>query len=89
MKSNLARPISAIVVLNIVANIVGSIVVGGIATSVLGSAWLGAFSAVLTILIILFAEIMPKTLGTRHSEMLSLWLAAPLSVIVLVLTPLL
>jgi CBS domain containing-hemolysin-like protein len=89
MKSNLARPISAIVVLNNVANIVGSIVVGGIATEVLGSAWLGAFSAALTILIILFAEIVPKTLGTRHSEVLTLWLAAPLSAIVVVLTPLL
>ncbi|MFK7931108.1 MAG: hemolysin family protein [Myxococcota bacterium] len=89
MKSNLARPISAIVVLNNVANIVGSIAVGSLASQVLGSNLLGAFSAVLTILIILFAEIVPKTLGTRHSEILSLWLAAPLSAIVFVLTPLL
>ena len=89
MTSNLTRPISAIVVLNNVVNIVGSIVVGGLATQVLGSAYLGVFSAVLTILIILFAEIVPKTLGTRHSETLTLWLVAPLSAIVWVMTPLL
>lgn len=89
MKSHLARPISAIVVLNNVANIVGSIVVGGLATQVLGSVWLGAFSALLTVLIILFAEIVPKTLGTRHAELLSLWIGAPLSAIVWVMTPLL
>ena len=89
LKENIDRPIAAIVVLNNVANIVGSIVVGGIATEVLGSAYLGIFSACLTFAIILFSEIIPKTLGTRYPEQISLFIARPLRGLTVILTPLL
>jgi CBS domain containing-hemolysin-like protein len=89
LKENMARPISAIVVLNNVANIVGSIVVGGIAAEVLDSSYMGLFSAALTFLIIIFSEIFPKTLGTRYAERISLLLSTPLTGLVWVLTPLL
>jgi len=62
-------------------------VVGGIATDVLGSAYLGAFSAVLTFAIILFAEIIPKSIGTNYPERISLLIARPLSAISWLLTP--
>jgi len=89
LKEKLDRPIAAIVVLNNVANIVGSIVVGGIATEALGSAYLGIFSVVLTFAIILFAEIIPKSIGTNYAELISLLIARPLSAISWVLTPVL
>jgi Mg2+/Co2+ transporter CorB len=63
IKERIARPISAIVVLNNVFNIVGSIMVGRAAPAVFGAGWVGVVSGVLTFLIILFAEILPKTLG--------------------------
>ena len=87
IKERIARPISAIVVLNNVFNIVGSITVGVVTTSVLGQAWVGVMSGVLTFLVILFAEIMPKTLGERYSEQVGLWIAVPIRALTVLLTP--
>ncbi|MDX1523956.1 MAG: hemolysin family protein, partial [Anaerolineae bacterium] len=87
IRSNLSRPIASIVILNNVANIVGSIAVGSIATTVLGSQWLGLFSGILTFLVIIFSEIIPKTLGERYAETISLWAARPVLTITYILTP--
>lgn len=48
IRENMSRPIATIVVLNNIANIVGSIVVGGLARSLLGKNWIGVFTGVLT-----------------------------------------
>jgi len=88
IKQHIARPISAIVVLNNVFNIVGSIAVGTVATAVFGPRWVGVVSGVLTFLVILFAEILPKTLGERYAEQVSLWVAVPVRGITTLLTPL-
>lgn len=87
IRKNMSRPIASIVILNNIANIVGSIVVGRIATSVLGNAWLGVISGVLTLLVILFSEIIPKTLGERYAENISLIVARPVMGITYLLTP--
>lgn len=84
---NMTRPISTIVILNNIANIVGSILVGGIAADVLGSHTLGVFSAVLTLLVILFAEIIPKTLGERYCERIGLLVAIPIKWLTWSFTP--
>lgn len=88
LKEDMARPIASIVVLNNVANIVGSIVVGNIAGRVLGDQWLGVFSGVLTFLVIVCAEIIPKTLGERHAEAISLGTARIVLGLAAVLSPL-
>lgn len=85
---NMSRPIATIVVLNNIANIVGSIIVGNIAIQVLGDQWLGFFSGVLTFLVIVFAEIIPKTLGERFAEPVALFMAQPVLALALLLTPL-
>lgn len=87
IREDIRRPIATIVVLNNIANIVGSIVVGNIASHVLGETWLGVISGVLTFLVIVVAEILPKTLGERHSQWICLKIARPLTVLVTVLTP--
>lgn len=87
IRQSITRPISAIVVLNNVFNIVGSIAVGMVAASVLGQAWVGVVSAVLTFLVILFGEIMPKTLGERYAEQVGLWIAVPVRGLTKLLTP--
>ena len=88
IKERIARPISAIVVLNNVFNIVGSIAVGFAAAAALGEAWVGVASGVLTFLVILFAEILPKTLAERYAEQVSLAVALPVRGLTVLLTPL-
>ncbi|MTV27662.1 HlyC/CorC family transporter [Nitriliruptoraceae bacterium ZYF776] len=88
LREDVTRPISAIVVLNNVFNIVGSTVVGATAASVLGSGAVGVVSGILTFLIILFGEIGPKTLGERFAEPIGLTLALPVRWLTVALTPL-
>lgn len=88
IRENMSRPIATIVILNNIANIVGSIMVGNIATSVLGSRWLGVVSGVLTFLVIIFSEIIPKTVGESHAERISLAVARPVRTLTRLLTPL-
>lgn len=87
IRENMNRPIATIVILNNIFNIVGSIITGSIATQVLGEAWLGVFSAILTFLIIMLGEIIPKTIGERFSEPISLLAALPVTGLSLVFTP--
>ncbi|BAY83776.1 hypothetical protein NIES267_32690 [Calothrix parasitica NIES-267] len=88
IRENMNRPIATIVVINNVFNIVGSIVTGSIAREVLGNNLLGLFSGVLTFLIIIGAEIIPKTVGERYAETISLFIAIPLAALTLIFTPL-
>jgi CBS domain containing-hemolysin-like protein len=88
IKQQIARPISAIVVLNNVFNIVGSIAVGMLAAAEFGEAWVGVVSGVLTFLVILFSEIMPKTLAERYAEQVAVAVALPVRAITTLLTPL-
>ena len=88
IKQHIARPISAIVILNNVFNIVGSIAVGVVATATFGQRSVGIVSGVLTLLVIVFSEIMPKTLAERYAERVSLWIALPVRALTTLLTPL-
>lgn len=87
IKQKINRPIASIVILNNIFNIVGSIIIGGTVTQELGDEWLGLLSGLLTFLIIIFGEILPKTLGQRYAEPLSLSLAIPVRYITFILTP--
>lgn len=65
-KQNMNRPISAILTLNTVANTVGAAGVGAQVHSLFGSSYVALFSGILTFVILIFAEIIPKNLGTSH-----------------------
>jgi CBS domain containing-hemolysin-like protein len=71
LKSNIDKPLSAILSLNTVAHTVGAAGVGAEAVKVFGEAYFGIVSAVLTILILVFTEIIPKTIGARYWRGLS------------------
>ena len=60
------RPLAAILSLNTVAHTVGAAGAGAQAAVVFGNAWLGVFSAVLTLAILVFSEIIPKTIGAVY-----------------------
>jgi CBS domain containing-hemolysin-like protein len=70
MKTHVDRPLSAILTLNTVAHTVGAAGVGAQAAAEFGSAAVGIASAVMTVLILLLSEIIPKTLGTVHAKSL-------------------
>ena len=65
-KQDTSRPIAAILSLNTIANTIGAAGVGHQATEVFGSGWFGLVSAVMTILILVFSEIIPKTIGATR-----------------------
>ncbi len=64
-KNNIGKPLSAILTLNTVAHTVGAAGVGAQAIKVFGEASFGIVSAVLTILILVITEIIPKTIGAK------------------------
>ncbi len=88
LQQDLTHPIMAIVIWNNLANIGGSILVGALVTRQLGSAWLGAFSALLTLLVIIFSEIVPKALGERNALAIGLWVAQPVQLLTRLMSPL-
>ncbi|MBZ8180042.1 hemolysin family protein [Oscillatoria salina] len=85
---NMNRAIVTIVIVNNFFNILGSIFIGKIAAEVLGNAWLGVFSGVLTFLIVIFSEIIPKTIGDRYTEQISLCVAIPVKNLTFLFIPL-
>jgi CBS domain containing-hemolysin-like protein len=88
IRSHITRPIATIVILNNIFNIVGSIIFGSMAIRVLDTKWLGLVSGILTFLIIIFGEILPKTVGQRYAESISLFVAIPVKFLTIILTPL-
>jgi CBS domain containing-hemolysin-like protein len=87
IKEALGRPIATIVILNNIFNIVGSIIIGGMAAEMFDSAVLGIFTAVVTFLVIVFSEIIPKTIGERHCLKISLAAAGPIRVLTTLFSP--
>jgi len=71
LQKNLDRPLAAILTLNTVAHTVGAAGVGAQASLVFGNAYVGLTSAVLTLLILILSEIIPKTLGAVHWQALA------------------
>ena len=81
------RPLAAILSLNTIANTIGAAGVGRQATLVFGSAWFGLVSVITTILILVFAEIIPKTIGTTYWRHLTHFAARMLRDLIVILYP--
>jgi len=75
LKSKIDKPLSAILSLNTVAHTVGAAGVGAQAVKVFGEASFGIVSAILTLLILVLTEIIPKTIGARYWRGLA-WISA-------------
>ena len=71
LKGDVDRPLAAILSLNTVAHTAGAAGVGAEVTMVFGSAYLGIASVVLTFLILVLSEIIPKTLGATYWKSLA------------------
>ena len=87
IQEKMNRPIAMIVIANNIANIGGSFIVAAMADRVFGSIWLTLVSGVLTFLVIIFAEIIPKTIGETYSSRISLLMARPVLWATRIMTP--
>ncbi|MDA3855983.1 MAG: hemolysin family protein [Candidatus Woesearchaeota archaeon] len=87
IKDEMQKYLTAIVILNNLINIVGSIYVGVLATELFGEIYLGIVSGILTFLIIIFAEILPKVYGEKYSTEISLIIARPIIIITTLIYP--
>ncbi|PIQ89099.1 MAG: hypothetical protein COV72_04710 [Candidatus Omnitrophica bacterium CG11_big_fil_rev_8_21_14_0_20_42_13] len=72
IKENVHFAVATIVILNNTVNIVGSIFVGQHVSYIFGSRWLGIASAMITLLIIVISEVIPKTIGEHYKTQVSL-----------------
>ena len=72
LKDDINRPLAAILTLNTIANTVGAAGMGAQALHVYGSHAVAAASAILTFSILIFSEILPKTLGAYFCRSLAI-----------------
>ena len=63
-RASIDEPIAAILLLNTTSNTAGAALSGALALELFGSKWMAAFSAALTLGILIFSEILPKTIGS-------------------------
>lgn len=87
LKSDIHRPIAAILTLNTIANTMGAAIAGAAAAAVFGSQNLGWFSIAFTLTILIFSEILPKTVGVAYCRELAPWIAIPITILVTLLKP--
>lgn len=87
LRTDVDKPIAAILSLNTIANTAGAAVAGAAAARVFGDNAMGIFAAIFTVLILLFSEILPKTVGVMYARSLAPALARPLQGMIWVLSP--
>lgn len=87
LRDKIDRPLAAILTLNTIAHTVGAAGVGAQVTNLYGSAYLGIASAIMTILILVLSEIIPKVLGAKYWRRLSPLLPKILNPMIVFLAP--
>ncbi len=91
-KSNIDRPLAAILTLNTIAHTAGAIGVGAQASIIWADAHplvTGlAVPVIMTLAILLFSEIVPKTLGATYWKELAPFTVASLTIVIVMLAPL-
>lgn len=87
VKENITAAIATIVIINNTINIAGSMYIGHQITEVLGDAYLGVATGVLTFSIIIFGEVIPKGIGERYKIPVALLFAKPVRLLLWVFRP--
>lgn len=87
-KTNIDRPVAAILSLNTVAHTIGAAGVGSESVKVFGEAYFGVISAVLTLLILVISEIIPKTIGASYWRELAMPSARIIRILIVLTYPL-
>ncbi len=87
-KNNVDRPVGAILSLNTIAHTIGSAGVGAESIKIFGEQYFGLISAILTLLILVISEIIPKTIGASYWRSLALPSTRIIRVLILITYPL-
>ena len=85
--SNSSKMLSTILIGNNIVNISASSLMTTLTIQVLGNVYVGAATGVLTLIILLFGEITPKTLASLHAEKIALSYAKIIYFLTILLTP--
>lgn len=85
--SNSSKMLSTILIGNNIVNISASSLMTTLTIQVLGNVYVGAATGVLTLIILLFGEITPKTLASLHAEKIALSYAKIIYFLTVILTP--
>ena len=84
---NPGKMLSAILIGNNIVNLSASSLMTIFSTNVFGSRSVGAATGVLTLLVLIFGEISPKTMASVHAERIALLYSVPVSALIWLLTP--
>lgn len=87
LRRDIDEPITAILTLNTVANTVGAAVAGATVAKLFGDHNVIWFSGAFTLSILIFSEIIPKTVGVSYAYKIAPLVAVPLFWMVVVLKP--
>ncbi len=87
VKDNIALAIASLVIINNSVNIMGSMFIGQLVSSRFGDHWLGLASGMVTFLIILLGEVIPKAIGERFKVPISLMVAKVVRILTEALRP--
>ena len=85
---NPSKLLGGILVGNNISNIGASALATSLAINHLGPSGVAIATAIMTVLVLIFAEITPKSLAAQNSEKVALKIARPLSLITFILNPL-
>ena len=85
--SNQAKMLSAVLIGNNIVNISASSLATIIAQKIWGNAAVSIATGVLTVLVLIFGEISPKTLATANADKLAMLFSGPIRILMIVLTP--
>ncbi|MFY0684016.1 MAG: DUF21 domain-containing protein [Balneola sp.] len=88
LKEDIDQPLSAILSLNTIAHTIGAAGVGAQAQVVFGNAYVSITSVILTLLILVLSEIIPKTLGATYWKSLAIVSAKVIRVLIVLTYPL-
>lgn len=87
LKDNINRPITAILTLNTISHTLGAAAVGAMVHEMYGSAAVTTSSVILTLIILIFSEILPKILGTMYWKSIAPFSAYAIQLLIFLMYP--
>lgn len=88
LRDGIERPIAVIIMLNTAIITIATAVAGAQFDKVFGARWLWVFSLIFAVLMVQFADILPKTIGVRFNRSVAIFTGRSLNALVKVFNPL-
>lgn len=87
LREKIDEPIAAILTLNTAVNVLGASIAGSLVARYYGDTWLGIFSGIFTGGVLIFSEIIPKSLGVTYANSLAPRLSVIIEFLIKILWP--